>query len=136
MSSKRVKVILDTNLWISFLISRNLSQLDSRIKKGTVQLIFSDESLSEFLTVASRPAFQKYFSNEDILRIIEYIDSEGIIVEVKSKVNLCRDSKDNFLLALAKDSHADYLVTGDKDLLSLKSFNNTLIITFQQFLKA
>jgi hypothetical protein len=134
MSAKRIKVILDTNLWISFLISRNLFQLDSRIKNGTVQLVFSQELLSEFIAVASRPVFRKYFSNDDILNIIEYIDNEGIVVEVKSKVSACRDSKDNFLLALAKDSQADYLITGDKDLLSLKTFANTLIVTFNQFL--
>ncbi len=135
MSAKRIKAILDTNLWISFLISKNLAQLDKRIKNDSVQLVFSEELVSEFIAVASRPAFKKYFSSEDVLNIIEYIDSEGIIAEVKSKVNVCRGAKDNFLLALAKDSRADYLITGDKDLLFLKTFGETRMITFNQFLK-
>jgi uncharacterized protein len=48
---------------------------------------------------------------------------------------VCRDSKDNFLLALAKDGKADYLLTGDKDLLELVQFGNTRIETLAVFLE-
>jgi putative PIN family toxin of toxin-antitoxin system len=47
--------------------------------------------------------------------------------------NLCRDSKDNFLLSLCNDSKADYLITGDKDLLDLKKFGKTTILTITDF---
>jgi uncharacterized protein len=53
---------------------------------------------------------------------------------VTSEVSLCRDEDDNFLLALAKDSKADFLITGDKDLLVLKQFENTSILTLTEFL--
>ena len=53
----------------------------------------------------------------------------------KSKVNVCRDTKDEFLLALSKDGKADYLVTGDKDLLSLYRYRKTDIVTFSQFIE-
>ena len=55
-------------------------------------------------------------------------------LEVKSIVTVCRDSKDNFLLALAKDGQADYLLTGDKDLLELKKFGKTRIKTIVTFI--
>ena len=45
------------------------------------------------------------------------------------------DPKDNFLLALCKDGHADILVTGDEDLLVLKKFRKTSILKFSDFLK-
>ena len=54
---------------------------------------------------------------------------------VNSEITICRDSKDNFLLALAKDAGADFLITGDKDLLSLKTFGNTKIISLNEFVK-
>ena len=57
------------------------------------------------------------------------------LVTVKSKVNVCRDTKDDFLLALSKDGKADYLVTGDKDLLSLNRYRKTDIVTFSQFIE-
>jgi predicted nucleic acid-binding protein len=56
------------------------------------------------------------------------------LVEVKSVVTECRDSKDNFLLELAKDSKADYILTGDKDLLDIAKFGKTKIITITAFL--
>jgi len=50
-----------------------------------------------------------------------------------SSVKLCRDEKDNFLLSLAKDGFADYLLTSDKDLLVLKRFEKTEILTALEY---
>ncbi len=55
------------------------------------------------------------------------------LIDVQSIVTICRDPKDNFLLALAKDSKADYLLTGDNDLLDIKNFGKTKIITINNF---
>jgi predicted nucleic acid-binding protein len=43
--------------------------------------------------------------------------------------------KDNFILSLAKDSNAVYIITGDYDLLDLEKFENTKILTINQFLQ-
>jgi hypothetical protein len=56
------------------------------------------------------------------------------LIEVSSVVTVCRDPKDNFLLALAKDGKADFLLTGDNDLLELKKFSKTKIETFTSFI--
>ena len=58
----------------------------------------------------------------------------SIIVEVKSKTDKCRDSKDNFLLDLAIDSKADYLITGDNDLLEIKLIGETKILTIKEII--
>ena len=58
----------------------------------------------------------------------------GEFILVKSSTNICRDPKDNFLLSLSKDGKATYLITGDKDLLALKRFGKTQIITLQKYL--
>ncbi len=55
------------------------------------------------------------------------------LIDVQSIVTACRDPKDNFLLDLAKDSKADYLLTGDNDLLDIKNFGKTKIITINNF---
>lgn len=128
---KSKKVIIDTNLWISFLISKNYSFLDNYIENGKVKLIFSEELFSEFITVAERPKFSRFFSPNDIKKLISYIDKFGTLYQVSTDINECRDIKDNFLLNLAIDSNADYLITGDSDLLDLKSIHNTRIITIK-----
>jgi uncharacterized protein len=50
-------------------------------------------------------------------------------------LKICRDAKDNFLLSLCHDSSADYLITGDKDLLAIKNIGATKIISMQKFLE-
>lgn len=129
------RVIIDTNLWISYLISNRLIKIDSLLEQKRIRFIFSEESLEEFVEVASRPKFRKFFSMEDISKLLELFDYFGELVEVTSMVDICRDPKDNFLLVLAKDSNADFLITGDKDLLVLKQFEMTKIITFSEFEK-
>ena len=132
---KSKKVILDTNLWISFLIKHDYSFLDKYIEKGKVKLVFSEELIQEFLTVATRPKFQKFFTNDDIQNIIQIFDYYGILIKVTSEVNICRDFKDNFLLNLAIDGNADYLVSGDEDLLEIKNIQETKILTIRELKK-
>ncbi len=135
MARKADRIIIDTNLWISFLITKDYKKLDDKLKKGKVKLLFSLELIEEFLSVADRPKFKKYFSKQDIEQLIDLFDVYGEIVDVKSSVSVCRDAKDNFLLSLSRDGNADFLVTGDHDLLDLKKFNKTTIIRFSEYLK-
>ena len=135
MASKVERVIIDTNLWISFLITKNYKKLDNKIRSGKVKLLFSLELIEEFLTVANRPKFKKYFGKGDLELLLDLFDVYGELIDVKSKVKICRDPKDDFLFALAKDSQANYLVTGDKDLLTINKFENTKIIEFSDFIK-
>ncbi len=132
---KNKKIILDTNLWISFLISKKFSQIDKLIENKRIILIFSNELLEEFIDVVSRPKFKKYFSKKDIEKILEYFDQFGELVNVKSNIKICRDEKDNFLLNLSVDLKADYLITGDKDLLILENIERTKILTFSEFIE-
>lgn len=71
--AKKIKVILDTNLWISFLITKNLSQLDEVLFENKARLVFSEELLEEFLAVIKRPKLSKFFTNNDIEKLLEVI---------------------------------------------------------------
>ncbi|WP_225865825.1 putative toxin-antitoxin system toxin component, PIN family [Dyadobacter aurulentus] len=99
-----------------------------------MQTRFSKELLDEFLLVVKRPKFRKYFNQSDVEDLLETIDEFADFVVVNSRVDTCRDAKDNFLLALAADSNADFLLTGDKDLLELGRFQVTKISTIADFL--
>lgn len=134
MPNKASRIILDTNLWISFLISKDLSKLDEILFEKKAKLVFSKELLDEFLEVAKRPKFRRFFSKIDIENILETIDEYADFVIVKSKITICRDPKDNFLLSLAKDGKADFLLTGDNDLLDIGVFEKTSIETISEFL--
>ena len=62
MALKNDRLVIDTNLWISFLLSKRLSALDLLFQNSEIKLLFSDELMSEFIDVAHRPKFRKYFS--------------------------------------------------------------------------
>jgi uncharacterized protein len=133
MHEKPNKIIIDSNLWISYLIKKDYFWLDKLIKNEDICLVFSDELITEFLDVVHRPKFTKYISKSDLGELIEIFDKFCVYFKVVSDVDLCRDSKDNFLLNLAIDSEADYILTGDSDLLALKQIGKTKILTTKQF---
>lgn len=132
---KSNRLVIDTNLLISFLITKRLQEIDNFILSEEIKLLFSEELLLEVLEVIKRPKFNKYFSDKDILTLLELFDYYGELVTVKSDINLCRDKKDNFLLNLAIDGKAAYLLTGDNDLLVLGKVNKTRIVSWTDFLK-
>ena len=128
------RIIIDTNLWISFLITKDYIKLDEILFTKKATLVFSQELLDEFLEVAKRPKFRRFFPDEDIESLLETIEEYAVFIEVKSVINICRDPKDDFLLALAKDGKAHILLSGDKDLLTLGKFGKTKILTISEFL--
>ncbi len=136
MRRKRDRVIIDTNIWISYLISNEFSLLDNLIQEHSILLIFSNELLEEFYEVARRKKFIKYFTTEDLKSIVYLISRFAIFVEVKSVFTVCRDPQDNYLLSLAFDSQATHLITGDKDLLELHYFYKTKIVDYSTYIKS
>lgn len=134
MQGKKHRIILDTNLWISFLITKDYSKLDKILFSGQGVLVFSKELLSEFIDVAKRPKFKKYFSPTDIEDILDTIEEYAEFIDSKTEITVCSDPKDNFLLALSLDGKADYLITGDNALLEIKKIGKTQIVTMSSFL--
>lgn len=130
---KQIKVIIDTNLWISFLIGKRLKNLQNLISENQVIIVISDQILEEIEIVTKRPKISKYFPENKAIEFISFLKVIGDSVKIKSNTCICRDDKDNFLLSLAKDGKADYLVTGDKDLLVIGLFEKTKIIDFNEF---
>jgi len=134
MRNKVSRIIIDTNLWISFLITKDFNKLDEIIFSRQGIIVFSQELLDEFLEVARRPKFRRFFSSANIEEILETIDKYADFVKVETKIEVCRDPKANFLLSLSVDGHADFLLTGDKDLLDLAKFGETTLVTIADFL--
>lgn len=135
MANRPEKIVVDTNIFIYFLISNSFHKLDKRLKSNQVRLLFSEEFLQEFLEVVSRPKFKKYFSDKEVKNLLNSIHNYADLIKVHSRINICRDKKDNFLLSLCTDGKADYLITGDEDLLVLKKHKRTSIIKISNYLE-
>lgn len=133
MIKKNIKVIIDTNVWISFLIGKKLHSIIDHISNGEITIIISSELIQEILDVTSRPKLKKYFPQNKVFELINLLETIGELVEIKPTHLECIDPKDNFLLDMIEYSNADFLVTGDKELLKLNPFLNAKILLPQQF---
>lgn len=120
MQEKKFRVVIDTNLWISFLLTKDFEKLDILFNNKQIKLLFSQELLEEFVEVAQRAKFRRYFTLEDLQLLLIRLSFKADYVSVTSSVKACRDEKDNFLLSLTKDGGATHLITGDRDLLIFK----------------
>lgn len=133
--NKETKYICDTNILLSSLISETTppAQTVDYIRKYGM-FSFSQETLTEFEDVLKRPKFDKFLSKEKRSSFINQIFELSVFYEVNQKVDICRDPKDNKFLDVAIASYADYLITGDDDLLVLERIGNTSIITPRKFI--
>ena len=133
MSSGSVRVIFDTNVWISFLVGKRLSAISRFIADGSITIITTPQLLQEIKMVTAPPKLRKYFPKESVTELIELLETIAEQVEVVPTHFISRDPKDNFLLDLIAAAKADYLVTGDKDLLVHNPFMTAQILTPTEF---
>jgi uncharacterized protein len=132
-AGRPVSIIIDTNIWISYLISGRYKELDDLIESGRTKLLFSEELIGEFVDIATREKFHLWFDGDDIMRLLWVMGRYENIVEVIEPVYFAPDPDDDFLFSLAKAGQADYLITGDKGLLGLALFEDTRIISMSAF---
>ena len=131
-----MKVILDTNIWVSFLLGKRLSILREIVELEGLEIYVSDELIGELRDVVFRPKFSGKIGVETIVNLFELINAKCHFIEgYKDADSAIRDIEDLFLLSMAEHIPADYLVTGDSDLLVLKNHNGTRIITFSEFVE-
>ncbi len=133
-----MRVAIDTNVFISTIIKpeNRVGMVVVRMRNGEYTLLYSQEMLEELTRVITRDKiWKKYKLTDDTFNaFLNSIIEHGERVQVFTVVNICRDPDDNLLLALALDGKADYVVSGDKDLLDLIRIQNIPIITPAAFL--
>ncbi len=135
MTNKTIKVIFDTNVWISFLIGKQLASIKSYIENGNIIIIITDQLLTELKIVTSRKKLKKYFPKDSVKELLTLLETIAENVKIHPTHFINRDPKDNFLLDLIDYSKADYLVTGDKDLLEHNPFKTAIILNPSDFEK-
>jgi len=129
-----MKVIIDTNLWISFLIGKKLSVMRMLFTHPEIQIYVCDELLDEFAGVSSRLKIRKYITDIDVQATYKLMERYCYYASIgKKTISPVRDKKDLYLLSFAETISANFILTGDKDLLSLQSHKQTKIVTYKEF---
>ncbi|MFA6567831.1 MAG: putative toxin-antitoxin system toxin component, PIN family [Victivallales bacterium] len=133
MPQKNIKVIVDTNILISAILKDRLPEkmILRIIEDGSFDWIASEEIVQEYKTVISRPKF--LIPGDEIKFQFDLIDRMTTIVCPDLKIIFKRDQKDAKFLSCALVSNADFLITGDSDLVEIVNYNNTKIISVPEF---
>lgn len=130
-----MKILFDTNLWISFMLGKRLSSLPNVLCRHDVMVYMSEQQLDEIRAVIARPKFDKLISAETRFYFFEMVYDvclfTDITIEAKSDI---RDPEDIFLLSMAESVPVDYIVSGDKDLTDLGSHAGIPILKYSELL--
>jgi putative PIN family toxin of toxin-antitoxin system len=128
-----VRAVFDTNVLIAAFVAEGIcSKLLIRSRKGQFDLIVCPVILREFERVLIKMFSATRNETRDALLIV----SEAIHNVVHPSPlgqSFCRDPDDDTILACALEAKANYLVTGDEDLLELKVFKGIRIVTPRDF---
>ncbi|MBI1206832.1 MAG: putative toxin-antitoxin system toxin component, PIN family [Azospirillum sp.] len=132
-----MRLVIDTNILISALLaSKSLpAHLIDLWRAGRFDLLTSVEQLDELMRVTRYQKIRERLTPALAGRLINELRDVAVLVPNLPTVTISPDPYDNYLLALAAVGMADFLVTGDKhDLLGLKLYEGTKIITVREFL--
>ena len=130
-----MRCVFDTNAIISAMLSRTATPGVALARAyGTGEILVSVPLMRELYDVVSRPKFDRYVTPSERERFLGLLLRDAQLVEITESIQACRDPKDDQVLELAVCGRADWIITGDADLLVLDPFRGIRIVTPTNFL--
>lgn len=130
---RREVFILDTNIWISYLMSKKYQHLVKIILENDLKVVTCNNLVTEFIHVLQRKKFKKYIGKKEIDEAVKIHLKLCKLVQITPTTNELTDTKDNYLLDLFRDANATILVTGDKQLAAEASKLGFKVISLAKF---
>ena len=137
----KLSVVLDTQLLLRGATARSAS-LNSKVYKAWVEgkydVLLSQETLDELFRVLTEPKVvrQLRITSGILISTAMLLISKATFVTVSTKITLCRDPNDDKFLECAVDGKADFVVSADNDLLTLKVIEDIPIVDLPTFWRA
>jgi putative PIN family toxin of toxin-antitoxin system len=129
-----LRVVFDTNIFISAFVIPG-----SKAEEAYLHSLIGDFILCSSVAILGETAqkLREKFGWEEnrITRLLKAIARVGIVIKIRPHLHFLADEPDNRILECAVAAEADFIVTGDKHLLSLKHFRNISIVTLSHFLE-
>ncbi len=120
-----MRVVVDTNLLVSYLIAHHppLAEImDGHLAHGDFTLLTAPVLLEELARVLQYPRLQRYYDAETRVRFVALVAALSEMMDLPDEVpRICRDPADDWVIACAVAGGADVIVSGDRDLLDIKS---------------
>lgn len=125
------KVVIDTNVIISGIFwGGNPKKILQLFRNKQIEVLISPEMLFEIIRI-----LEEFEADEKLINDVKYIfQTRAVKVLPKKKFHIVRDPKDNIFLDASFEGKADFLISGDKDFLTLKNFYKTRIISPKDFI--
>jgi uncharacterized protein len=136
-----MKIILDTNIYFSALGFGNklLKLVNNCVENNKIEIYFSKETMDELENKLNGHKFSKIalgkITKQEINNFILTMTEVSNFAKPIKKFDICRDTKDNMILDLAFEIQADYIISGDEDLLTLNPFEGIKIVKPSEFMK-
>jgi uncharacterized protein len=132
---KKVKVVFDTNVWVSIFMNKILTEEYSQAKQELTVYV-SEDILLEISKVLLYPKIARILEKAKVneKEILRAIEATSIVVKPKMKQHIIEeDVEDNKILECAKAAGADIIVSGDRHLLGLVKFGKAKILAPREF---
>jgi putative PIN family toxin of toxin-antitoxin system len=132
---KKVKVVFDTNVWISIFLKKTLSNEYSHVKSN-ITIYTSPDILLEISKVLLYPKISEILNKAQVRNreVLQAIEAGSTIIKPKVKLNLIvGDPEDNKILECAEAAGGDFIISRDRHLLGLGKFQKTRILTPREF---
>lgn len=114
-------IVIDPNVLLSAALSPEGTARQALNKAyKQFKIAQSESNYQELTTRIYKPKFDKYISDAERQYFLDVVKKYSQFIEIISQVDICRDAEDNKFLELVKDANAEFLITGDQDLLALK----------------
>lgn len=127
-----MRIVLDTNIFISAVLGGRLGVILDEWKAGKFKLIVTDAIAHEYLEVVNRPKFR--IPEEEIIAVTDYLLQVAEFVTPEETIHvIVADLTDNKFIEAAVAGKVNFIVSGDTHLLELKSFRDIPIITGREF---
>ncbi len=131
-----IRLVIDTNIFISAALSESSTPakaLDYSLENS--RILISTDTCEEISAKLLDNKFDKYVRIETRQIFLQKFLSIAEMVSIETSIKVCRDNKDDKFLELAVNGDADFIITGDQDLLVLHPFGTVQIITAAEFLR-
>ncbi len=128
--AERPRIVVDTNVLVSRLLApRSVPGAAVRRAVDHGVLLLSEATLAELAQVLARPKFDAYVSVADRQQFLRLLGRIAVTVPILHRVQACRDPTDDKFLEVALNGDAAVLITGDTDLILMRSFHGVPILT-------
>lgn len=130
------RIVVDTNVLLSgiFYEKGNEAQILRLVLDGGATMLASLETLEELKEALERPKF-KLTPAESLAAFQIILSKSEVVLTIEKALEKCRDTDDQKFVDLAHSGKADYLATGDRDLLDMRQVGKTRIVTAGQLIR-